>query len=95
MISVFILFLISAVIVCKNDKTNFTSMIIVDFINFVIFTSAASKGVTPILMAILSFFSAVTATVYLAFICRKKDEKSIKNKELRNYISIRYLNLLK
>lgn len=78
MIPSFILLLLSAVIVCKNDKTNFTLMIIG---NFVIFASAASKGVTPILMAILSFFSVVTATVYLAFICRRKDEKSIENKE--------------
>lgn len=81
MIPSFILLLLSTVIVCKNDKTNFTLMIIGNFINFVIFASAASKGVTPILMAILSFFSVVTATVYLAFICRRKDEKSIENKE--------------
>lgn len=81
MIPSFILLLLSAVIVCKNDKTNFTLMIIGNFINFVIFASAASKGVTPILMAILSFFSVVTATVYLAFICRRKDEKSIESKE--------------
>lgn len=81
MISTFILLLLSAVNICKNDKTSFTLMIIGNFINFIIFTSAASKGITPILMAILSFFSVVTATVYLAFICRKKDEKSIENKE--------------
>lgn len=49
-------------------------MIIGNFINFVIFTSAAYKGVTPILMAILSFFSVVTATVYLALYAAKKME---------------------
>lgn len=81
MISSFILLLLSAVIVCKNDKTNFTLMIIGNFINFVIFASAASKGVTPILMAILSFFSVITATFYLALYAVKKDEKSIENKE--------------
>lgn len=72
MISSFILLLLSAVIICKNDKVNFTLMIIENFINFVIFSSVASKGVITIFMAILYFFSVVTATVYLAFICHKK-----------------------
>ena len=59
-------------------------MIIGNFINFVIFTSAAYKGVTPILMAILSFFSVVTATVYLALYAAKKmeNQQKTKNKEI-------------